>query len=1044
MTNSTSRQSMRRLRERTDQRIRVRGVSPDGTGLPESITSPRHRVATRASWLNQVNSPSTDEAEDSKALRRELVLIDRSVPGHRRLVDELQSDASSFRKLVVVTLDVDDDGIDQLSMFLDTHRGFDALHLVSRGEQGAFRLGATWFDNFALAASAPQIVQWGSCLHKAGEIFLYGCGLNECTEGQLLVNRLALLSRRPVAAYDNGEITASRTAAHTMDFTQASFSERDAMGSPRIIEPHEDQSPFVRTDDAHSPIAARFGRPVHEAATASFRQNSIASEDLRFAATFKNRGCQSGRGAFIDLIIPSRGFGLKSSRDCVEFRLATFAGNVLPTWELTFPDDGSGIGSVMHPFFWDSNGPIKLTGRAGDKLVVVELPFGEIAPGQPFVSAEITAAFHYPANRNGAFSDNELPVIQARSGFRFGIDPDENPALGPSILSDRNSDVTKTEWESSMAVEPAQRSSIGDDGTQPLDPAIIPGGVVERAQNPTAAATTRLAERLSPLSTETPPPTDTLSPSIVTTPSRAKPDLAAGGHWYSMLPDHESDALMPSDFLPLTSEAPPAVNNVCRTDTDHSKASPNPSESVANSRWKMSGSCDASLRINRCLQGVDIDGEVRSHPNIQIGDVIDFAIDVLVPSGQTAKTALQGTLEHGLLFLRGSASIKADPGLLSTLPSFLNLEQPPRNSEGQQRLNYDFGTLTNSDPDETRRIRVTFQAVVCHFAPPERAPHEPVHGRGRGDSCQVMPSGGEPCVLSVDQDTQHENTLTMNAYPWETFVADTGFWTNSDFEIESQLQPGSRSPDAAFGPDHSRLTWCTLKSPQFTKQSGRSNCTHEFDSRQWLVHPETWTDEVSPGEASQDGVWPNDAWNETINQKSASSPVPQEHSVESVPEIGVHKCLVHKESDRLRQVDQLTYELVVTNPGKLTLSDLSLIENAIDQHGLQFRRVISDPEIIRSSACENPALAEWDGINHVDMFDGTSGILRPGECLRIRFGIEVDQLARDERDSISITENRRTNIAAPKMKRPPTRSPKRGLPFVPTPAASATIPIRRR
>ena len=92
-------------------------------------------------------------------------------------------------------------------------------------------------------------------------------------------------------------------------------------------------------------------------------------------------------------------------------------------------------GCVDHPFYRDNLGdPMTVCGTAGDKLVVLELPFGSFAPDQPPVDVTVDALL-------SSLADLDAPLtLRARGGFRYGADPLDNWCCDPVIVNPPSSD----------------------------------------------------------------------------------------------------------------------------------------------------------------------------------------------------------------------------------------------------------------------------------------------------------------------------------------------------------------------------------------------------------------------------------------------------------------------------------------------------------------------------------------------------------------------------------------------------------------------------
>ena len=96
--------------------------------------------------------------------------------------------------------------------------------------------------------------------------------------------------------------------------------------------------------------------------------------------------------------------------------------------QLTFPVPGR-TGCVSHPYAVDNTGAaVQVCGTSGDKLVVLQLPYGSFTPGQPPAELTINATMSNLADLGTALT------IQGRGGFQYGADPLDNPTTDPSIV----------------------------------------------------------------------------------------------------------------------------------------------------------------------------------------------------------------------------------------------------------------------------------------------------------------------------------------------------------------------------------------------------------------------------------------------------------------------------------------------------------------------------------------------------------------------------------------------------------------------------------
>lgn len=175
----------------------------------------------------------------------------------------------------------------------------------------------------------------------------------------------------------------------------------------------------------------------------------LIGADFTFTVTFSNTSGDPndvGYGPIVDLLFPRNGADGAAGTDTpdgIDFVGASYLGLPLPSAPvvLTFPDDdGAGPGTtgcVDHPFYRDtSNLPLQVCGTAGDRLVVLELPFGSFAPGQPPVELTIDASLSNLADLGAPLT------LRARGGFRFGADPLDNPCCDLVIVDPSTPDGT--------------------------------------------------------------------------------------------------------------------------------------------------------------------------------------------------------------------------------------------------------------------------------------------------------------------------------------------------------------------------------------------------------------------------------------------------------------------------------------------------------------------------------------------------------------------------------------------------------------------------
>ncbi|WP_130470526.1 DUF4347 domain-containing protein, partial [Candidatus Magnetaquicoccus inordinatus] len=140
------------------------------------------------------------EQQELARQRREIVFIDSRVEQLQSLLQHAKANET------VVVLDGARDGVEQIAQFLagsqakSGGQGYDAIHIVSHGQQGALLLGSAVLSNDNLPRYAERLRQWGEALTAQGDLLLYGCQVGEGEGGRLFLQHLAEESGADVAA----------------------------------------------------------------------------------------------------------------------------------------------------------------------------------------------------------------------------------------------------------------------------------------------------------------------------------------------------------------------------------------------------------------------------------------------------------------------------------------------------------------------------------------------------------------------------------------------------------------------------------------------------------------------------------------------------------------------------------------------------------------------------------------------------------------------------------------------------------------------------
>lgn len=131
--------------------------------------------------------------------RKEVAFIDTGVADYQTLVDGIRAGVE------VVLLDAGQDGLAQMTLWAQSHTGYDAVHVISHGADGTLYLGRDILNQAQLADAGVQsaLFTLGKSLTDDGDILLYGCYIASSEAGQAFVANLASLTGADIAASDD-------------------------------------------------------------------------------------------------------------------------------------------------------------------------------------------------------------------------------------------------------------------------------------------------------------------------------------------------------------------------------------------------------------------------------------------------------------------------------------------------------------------------------------------------------------------------------------------------------------------------------------------------------------------------------------------------------------------------------------------------------------------------------------------------------------------------------------------------------------------------
>ena len=161
--------------------------------------------------------------------------------------------------------------------------------------------------------------------------------------------------------------------------------------------------------------------------------SSLIGQDIPLTVTFDNTGSDIGYSPFVDIVMPATGDAPPTPNDGISFKpgSASYNGLSLTTTVLTFDS----VGKATHPFAKNPDGSsVIVTGKPGDQLVVVQLPFGSYGPDQPAAVINFTGSVSPLAQPNHTYD------VTATGGFQYQVDGSGNPTINVADFGSESTD----------------------------------------------------------------------------------------------------------------------------------------------------------------------------------------------------------------------------------------------------------------------------------------------------------------------------------------------------------------------------------------------------------------------------------------------------------------------------------------------------------------------------------------------------------------------------------------------------------------------------
>ena len=262
---------------------------------------------------------------------------------------------------------------------------------------------------------AGALGAWRGGLNKDADIELYGCDVGAGVAGKALVQELASITGATVGASSNDTGSAAYGGDWTLEVTSGAL-----------------DKPIALSADALTRFDGLLANASPTTSLSAATDNVLLGNSFTFDVSLTNASTQVGYAPYIDLLVPATG---KDGNDGVSFVSASYLGQSVTAFVVTFDANGH----ATHPLAKDASGnPVVVNAatfglRAGDQLVVLELPFASVSQGQPAIPVQVTARLSDLADT--AFSNGSPDLtIQARGGLQFGNDELDNPTTDPTLV----------------------------------------------------------------------------------------------------------------------------------------------------------------------------------------------------------------------------------------------------------------------------------------------------------------------------------------------------------------------------------------------------------------------------------------------------------------------------------------------------------------------------------------------------------------------------------------------------------------------------------
>ncbi|WGL28545.1 putative Ig domain-containing protein [Pectobacterium brasiliense] len=310
-------------------------------------TSENNTSSDQNSATHDITTDVVVQAVAGETIRKEAVFIDTALTDYQTLVNSVPAGVDVF------LLDSSKDGLTQMAIWAETHTGYDAIHILSHGNEGQVRLGNLTLDSATAEARSADLAKLGTALTQDGDLLLYGCDIAQDT-GKSFVSLLAQLTQADIAASDDltGAIAKGgnwqlETTVGSIETNNAALGEITREYNNLLASPTFGTNTFSQFSGTTTFVSSQTGLQSYDDLSNGFTYVAFSTDRVSLQTA-----TVSGNQVLNTIVAPGGDlnyFAFKST-DGSEFKLSSIdlrgLGNYASTFTITGYKDGSAVAGV--------------------------------------------------------------------------------------------------------------------------------------------------------------------------------------------------------------------------------------------------------------------------------------------------------------------------------------------------------------------------------------------------------------------------------------------------------------------------------------------------------------------------------------------------------------------------------------------------------------------------------------------------------------------------------------------------------------------------